>query len=76
MAHSLAVRSALQGEAHSDNEHAQGTPLDLRHPILISPYRRTGEGDSDLLQYSCLENFMDKGPWRATWDHKESDMTE
>ena len=24
-------------ERNTDNEHAQGAPLDLRHPILISP---------------------------------------
>ena len=24
-------------ERTTDNEHAQGAPLDLRHPILISP---------------------------------------
>ena len=23
-------------------------------------------GNGNLLQYSCLENFMDKGAWRAT----------
>ena len=26
-----------KGEEHSDNEHAQEAPLDLWHPILISP---------------------------------------
>ena len=25
-----------------------------------------GEGNSNSLQYSCLENFMDGGAWRAT----------
>ena len=25
-----------------------------------------GEGNSTLLQYSCLENSMDRGTWRAT----------
>ena len=25
-----------------------------------------GEGDSYRLQYSCLENFMGRGAWRAT----------
>ena len=31
-----------------------------------------------LLQYSCLENPMDRGAWRATvyWSIKESDVTE
>ena len=30
------------------------------------------------LQYSCLENSMDRGTWPATvhWGHKELDMTE
>ena len=25
-----------------------------------------GEGNGYLLQYSCLENSMDRGAWRAT----------
>ena len=25
-----------------------------------------GEGNGNPLQYSCLENSMDKGAWRAT----------
>ena len=31
-----------------------------------------GEGNGKLLQYSCLENSMDRGAWWATspWDHK------
>ena len=39
------------------------------------PWRREG----DPLQYSCLENSMDRGVWQASyssWGHKESDMTE
>ena len=28
-----------------------------------------GVGNRNPLQYSCLENFMDKGVWRAT-DHR------
>ena len=28
------------------------------------------------LQYSCLENPMDRGAWQAPWGRKESDMTE
>ena len=40
--------------------------------------RSPGEGDGNPLQYSCLENPMDRGAWRATcpWGHKESDLTE
>ena len=37
-----------------------------------------GEGNGNPLQYSCLENSMDRGFWRDTvrGGHKESDMTE
>ena len=37
------------------------------------------EEGNGKLQYSCLENSMDKGAWWATinpWGCKESDMTE
>ena len=27
--------------------------------------RSSGEGHGNPLQYSCLENFMDRGAWRA-----------
>ena len=26
----------------------------------------SGEGNGYLLQYSCLENFVDRGAWQAT----------
>ena len=39
--------------------------------------RPSREGNGNPLQYSCLENLMDKGSWWAT-AHRvtESDMTE
>ena len=30
------------------------------------PRRSPGEGNGNPLQYSCLENPMDRGAWRAT----------
>ena len=34
---------------------------------LIPPFGRSpGEGNNNPLQYSCLENFMDRGGWQAT----------
>ena len=41
--------------------------------------RSHGEGTGHPLQYSCLENPMHRGAWRATyspWGRKESDTTE
>ena len=37
--------------------------------------RSLGEGHGNPLQYSCLENPMDRGAWQATV-HKKSDTTE
>ena len=39
----------------------------------------SGEGSGNLLQYSCLENSMDRGAWQATYSscgRKESDTAE
>ena len=37
-----------------------------------------GEGNGNPLQYTCLENPMDRGAWGATVPagHKESDVTD
>ena len=35
--------------------------------------RSPGDGNGNPLQYSCLENPMDRGAWRG---HKDSDITE
>ena len=40
---------------------------DARDPGLIPEWGRSpGEGNGNLIQYSCLENAMDRGAWRAT----------
>ena len=39
--------------------------------------RSLGEGNSNPVQYSCLENSMDRGAWWASpWGRKELDTTE
>ena len=45
--------------------------LGLIHRMGRSP----GVGNGIPLQYSCLENSMDRGAL-VGWGHKESDMTE
>ena len=34
--------------------------------VISGSGRCSGEGNSDLLQCSCLENLMDRGAWQAT----------
>ena len=44
---------------------------------LIPGLRRSpGEGHGNPLQYSCLENPMDRGAWQGPRGCKESDMAE
>ena len=40
--------------------------------------RSPGEGNGNPLQYSCLENFTDRGAWqaRAMGSQRAPDMTE
>ena len=38
--------------------------------------RSPGEGNGSPLQYSCLENLMDRGAWRAPEGRKESDTSQ
>ena len=43
-------------------------PCNVGDPGLIPGKRRScGEGNGYPLQYSCLENSMDRGAWWATW---------
>ena len=53
--------------------------VDIRDVGLIPGLGRyPGEGHGNSLQYSCLENPLDRGAWWATVHGvaKESDMTE
>ena len=45
---------------------------------ILGSGRSPGEGHGNSLQYSCLENSVDRGAWRATVHGvaKSQDMTE
>ena len=49
-----------------------------RHSLIPELGSSPGEEHSNPLQYSCLENPMDRGFWRGynLWGHKELDTTE
>ena len=49
---------ANAGHVRDWNSTPQGSIHGLR--------RSSGEGNGNPLQYSCLENLMDRGAWRAT----------
>ena len=42
---------------------------------ILGLERSTGEGNGYPVQYSCLENAMDRGAWQV-WGRKDSDLTE
>ena len=43
--------------------------------LILGLERSTGEGNGYPVQYSCLENAMDRGAWQV-WGRKDSDLTE
>ena len=46
--------------------------------LILGSGSSLGGGNGNPLQYSCLENSMDRGAWVGynPWGRKESDMTE
>ena len=56
----------------------KGSTCDVGDLGLIPGWGRSpGEGNGNPLQYSCLENPMDRGAWPVTvHDVAESDMTD
>ena len=54
-------------------------PANARDVGLIPGLGRCpGVGNGNPLQYSCLENSLDRGSWGGSspWGHKEMDTTE
>ena len=49
---------------------------DIRDPVFISALGRfPGEGHGNSLQYSCLENPMDRGAWQHTFHRVAKSQT-
>ena len=69
----MATHSSFPGG--SDSKESACSVGDLG--LIPGSGRSPGEGNSTPLQYSCLENPMDRGAWRATVHGVAgSDMTE
>ena len=55
---------------------AKNLPANVGEAGLVPGLGRSpGGGNGNPLQCSCPENPVDRGVWRATLGHKESDMT-
>ena len=69
------LRGILEYSGGSDSEESACNAGDLSSMPGLG--RSRGEGDGYLLQYSQLENPMDRGAWwAAVHEVTESDMTE
>ena len=67
------MRRGFPGGSVVKNPPANAGDEDLIPGLGRSP----GGGNGNPLQYSCLGNSVDRGPWRATvYKVKELDMTE
>ena len=57
----------IEFEDFSGGSDAKESACNAGNPGLISGWGRApGEGHDNPLQYSCLENPVDKGAWQAT----------
>ena len=51
-------------------------PPMIEQRAVTNIFRSPGEGNGNPLQYSCLENSMDRGAWQAPWGLIDWDTTE
>ena len=69
---SMCYRGLLGGSDGKESTCNMGDP-----GSILRLGRPPGEGNGNLLQYSCLENLMERGIWQATvHEVAESDTTE
>ena len=60
----LFLKETLGFPGSSNNKESACNAVDLG--LIPGSGRSPGEGNVNPLQYSCLENAMDRGAWRAT----------
>ena len=65
--------NGVRNRPHQKPQVAAMNPLSLESFSLVQSCRIEKQNE---LQYSCLENPMDRGAWLATVLSKELDMTE
>ena len=59
-------KNHCQGHSFLDGSDGKKSACNARDPGLNPGSGRSpGEGNGYTLQYSCLENSMDRGPWWA-----------
>ena len=44
--------------------------------LILGSGRSPGEGTGNPFQYSCLENFMDRGARQAPWGHSRTRLSD
>ena len=71
------TRTTWEAPGGSDGKESACNARDLG--LIPGVGKSPGEGNGYWLQYSCLENSIDRGAWQVTyspWGHKESDTTQ
>ena len=70
------VKNRLTGKKNPGGSDVEVSACNIGDLVSIPGSGRSpGEGTGNLLQYSCLENSMDRESW-CSWGHKELDTTE
>ena len=70
----MKVEVFLDGSVGKDSSLSTGDTGDMGS--IFGLERSPGEGHGNPLQYSCLENPMDKGTWQATVYRVEKSQTQ
>ena len=70
-------RQTLYRLSHQGSPDGKESACNVGDPGSVPKLGRSpGEGNGNPLQYSCLENPVDRGAWQGPQGRKESDTTE